>query len=213
MILEAKQITFEYQGKRVLDGLDFTVGHNEFVALTGVSGCGKSTLLSILAGVLPPGAGEVIVDGEVIKGINRHAAYMPQSDLLFPWATILDNVTLYGRLNKDKKAAYSRALSLFERFGLAGYETAYPHQLSGGMRARAAFLRTALSPAEVLLLDEPFAALDAITRLEMQDFLASLRSDLNRTTILVTHDINEAKRLADRILVMKDGKMYEYDDL
>jgi len=142
------------------------------------------------------------VDGEPICGVSSHFAYMPQSDLLLPWKTILDNVTLYGRLHGQGQQARERALREFPVFGLEGYENAYPDELSGGMRQRAAFLRTALCSADIMLLDEPFGALDVITRNEMQDWLLRLRSELGRTTLLVTHDIDEALYLADRIVVL-----------
>ena len=127
---------------------------------------------------------------------------MPQDDLLLPWMTVLENVCLYGKIHGDFKALSARALERMEFFGLSGYENRYPHELSGGMRQRAAFLRTALSPAEILLLDEPFASLDVITREEMQDWLLEIRAELNRTVLLVTHDIDEAIYLSDRLLVL-----------
>ena len=174
----------------------------EFIAIIGPSGCGKSTLLNILAGVLKPECGEVYVEGKRVEGVSSHFAYMPQSDLLLPWKTILDNVMLYGTLHGKKQEARKVALTEFPVFGLQGYENAYPDELSGGMRQRAAFLRTALCSADIMLLDEPFGALDVITRNEMQDWLQKLRSELGRTTLLVTHDIDEALYLADRIVVI-----------
>ncbi len=127
---------------------------------------------------------------------------MPQNDLLFPWKNILDNVCLYGRIHGSLKEAREEALKHFPAFGLSGYEYKYPDALSGGMRQRAAFLRTALCHADILLLDEPFGALDVITRGEMQDWLLSMRERLNRTVLLVTHDMDEAIYLSDRILIL-----------
>ena len=127
---------------------------------------------------------------------------MLQEDLLLPWKTILDNVCLYGILHKEKKQARAKALQLLPVFGLEGYENAYPDELSGGMRQRAAFLRTSLSKADILLLDEPFAALDVITRNDMQDWLAAMRNSLRKTAVPVTHDIDEAIYLSDRILIL-----------
>ena len=202
MKLQAKDVSVTFERKRILEKLNLSVEAGEFVALIGPSGCGKSTLLNILAGVLEPESGEVFVDGEKVQGVSSHFAYMPQSDLLLPWKTILDNVALYGTLHGKKKEARARALREFPVFGLQGYENAYPHELSGGMRQRAAFLRTALCSADIMLLDEPFGALDVITRNDMQDWLLKLRRELGRTTLLVTHDIDEALYLADRIVVL-----------
>ena len=202
MKLQVKNVSVTFEHKRILENLNLSVRNGEFVALIGPSGCGKSTLLNILAGVLAPECGEIYVDGTAVTGVSPHFAYMPQSDLLLPWKTILDNVTLYGTLHGKKKEARERALKEFPIFGLQGYEHAYPHELSGGMRQRAAFLRTALCSADIMLLDEPFGALDVITRNDMQDWLLKLRRELGRTTLLVTHDIDEALYLADRIVVL-----------
>lgn len=202
MKLQVKNVCVTFENKRILENLCMDVKDGEFVALIGPSGCGKSTLLNILAGVLEPECGEVYVDGEKVRGVSSRFAYMPQSDLLLPWKTILDNVTLYGRLHGQLKQAREAARKEFPVFGLQGYEDAYPDELSGGMRQRAAFLRTALCSADIMLLDEPFGALDVITRNEMQDWLLRLRSELGRTTLLVTHDIDEALYLADRIVVL-----------
>lgn len=202
MKLQVKNVCVTFENKRILENLCLDVRDGEFVALIGPSGCGKSTLLNILAGVLEPERGEVYVDGEAVNGVSSRFAYMPQSDLLLPWKTILDNVTLYGRIHGKKKEAQAAARKEFPVFGLKGYEDAYPDELSGGMRQRAAFLRTALCSADIMLLDEPFGALDVITRNEMQDWLLKLRSELGRTTLLVTHDIDEALYLADRIVVL-----------
>ncbi len=202
MKLQVKNISVTFEGKRILEDLCLDVAEGEFVALIGPSGCGKSTLLNILAGVLEPECGQVYVDGEAVHGVSSRFAYMPQSDLLLPWKTILDNVTLYGRLHGCSQQARKMALKEFPVFGLQGYENAYPDELSGGMRQRAAFLRTALCRADIMLLDEPFGALDVITRNEMQDWLLNLRGELGRTTLLVTHDIDEALYLADRIVVL-----------
>lgn len=202
MKLEVEGIAFRYEGEPLFNGLSFGVDTGEFVSILGPSGCGKSTILNLLAGILPPETGEMRLNGEVIRGMSGRFAYMPQNDLLFPWKTILQNVCLHGRLHGTEAAARERARDLFGLFGLAGYEDAYPDDLSGGMRQRAAFLRTALCDADVLLLDEPFGALDVISRADMQDWLASMKRHLGRTCLLVTHDIDEAIFLSDRILVL-----------
>ena len=202
MKLRVEDLSLSYEGKPVLSGVSFHAEEGEFVTFLGPSGCGKSTMLNILAGLWKADEGRVFVDDKAVNGVTAHFAYMPQSDLLLPWKTILENVTLYGALHHDRKHAEEEALKEFPRFGLEGYENAYPAELSGGMRQRAAFLRTALCSADIMLLDEPFGALDVITREDMQDWLLSLRSKLNRTTILVTHDVDEALYLSDRILIL-----------
>ena len=194
MKLEISGLTFSYENKKIFDGLEFSIREGEFVSLLGPSGCGKSTLLKLLTGVIAPEKGHILTDGQEIRGITEHFAYMPQNDLLFPWKTILENVCLYGRIHGG------------QAFGLEGYENEYPSALSGGMRQRAAFLRTLLCRADILLLDEPFGALDVITRGEMQDWLLGVRARLNRTVLLVTHDMDEAIYLSDRILILDPGR-------
>lgn len=202
MKLTVDNIAFRYNDEPLFQGLSFDVEAGEFVSILGPSGCGKSTILNLLAGILTPEGGEMRVDGQPIRGMSSHFAYMPQNDLLFPWKTIMQNVCLHGRLHGNEKAAQARARELFPLFGLAGYEDAWPSDLSGGMRQRAAFLRTALCDSDILLLDEPFGALDVISRSDMQDWLVSMKRHLGRTCLLVTHDIDEAIFLSDRILVL-----------
>jgi NitT/TauT family transport system ATP-binding protein len=178
-----------------LDGLDLTVRGGEVVALVGPSGCGKSTLLELVAGLQEPDAGRVAVAGET--------AYMPQRDLLLPWRDALGNAALtLESAGVPRKEARRRAEPMFERLGLGQFESARPHELSGGMRQRVAFLRTLLSGRPVLLLDEPFGALDAITRTSMQEWLAAALQAEPRTVLLVTHDVTEALLLADRVVVL-----------
>ena len=151
---------------------------------------------------LTPDAGEMRVDGAPFTGVSGHFAYMPQSDLLFSWQTILENVCLYGRIHGRYREALEEAKPRFAEFGLAGCENLYPASLSGGMRQRAAFLRTSLCSADILLLDEPFGALDVISRGDMQEWLLSMRKRLSRTALLVTHDVDEAIYLSNRILIL-----------
>jgi len=200
--LEVRNLSFSYENKDVLRNLSFCVMPQEFVSILGASGCGKSTILNLLSGSLTPDAGEMLVDGKPIHGVSGQFAYMPQSDLLFDWQTILENVCLHGRIHGRYKEAREEALRSFAAFGLAGCENLYPKALSGGMRQRAAFLRTSLCAADVLLLDEPFGALDVISRGDMQEWLLSMRARLSRTALLVTHDVDEAIYLSDRILVL-----------
>jgi NitT/TauT family transport system ATP-binding protein len=202
MQLEVEHLNFAYEKQPLLTDLSFGIAKREFVSVLGPSGCGKSTLLNILAGILTQDSGEIRFEGRALAGIGGPFAYMPQNDLLFPWLTILDNAALYGTVHGQKAEARETARGYFEAFGLAGCEDKFPRELSGGMRQRAAFLRTTLCEAEILLLDEPFGALDVITRNEMQDWLAAMRRKLDRTILLVTHDTDEAIYLSDRIIVL-----------
>lgn len=203
--LEVSGLSFSYDNKKLFENLDFSIKEGEFVSLLGPSGCGKSTILKLLTGVIQAETGRITVDGQPVTGLSEHFAYMPQNDLLFPWKTILDNVCLYGQIHGSMEEMRREASKNFPAFGLEGYETKYPSSLSGGMRQRAAFLRTALCKADILLLDEPFGALDVITRGDMQDWLISMRARLNRTVLLVTHDMDEALYLSDRILILNQA--------
>ncbi len=205
MKLKIDHLSSSFSGQRILSDVSFGVEEGAFISILGPSGCGKSTLLNILAGLVPLEEGALYVDDAPLDGASEHFAYMPQEDLLLPWKTIMDNVCLYGTIHKEKAQAREKAAELFPVFGLSGYENAYPEELSGGMRQRAAFLRTALCKADILLLDEPFGALDVITRSDMQDWLSHMRSQLKKTTLLVTHDIDEAIYLSDKILIL-NGK-------
>jgi NitT/TauT family transport system ATP-binding protein len=207
----ARDLSHSYGELRSLDRIDLAVGDGEVVALVGPSGCGKSTLLEIVCGLREPSAGEIAVEGHTgAAGRLSHCAYMPQKDLLLPWFSALDNASLALR-NRGvaKAAARAEAGALFERFGLAGFEGSSPQELSGGMRQRVAFLRTLVAGKPVLALDEPFAALDAISRGEMQEWLAGALRAEARTVLLVSHDIEEALYLADRVVVMssRPGRM------
>jgi ABC-type nitrate/sulfonate/bicarbonate transport system ATPase subunit len=187
----------------VLDRVSLSVDDGELVTVIGPSGCGKSTLFNLLAGLLQPSAGTVLLDGHETTRRLGLVGYMPQKDLLMPWKTVLDNTTIGLELaGMSKRRARAEAGHWFARFGLEGYERYYPAALSGGMRQRAALLRTFLTGRDVLLLDEPFGALDALTRLEMQRWLLDVRAEFRRTILLVTHDIEEAIFLADRVYVM-----------
>jgi NitT/TauT family transport system ATP-binding protein len=200
----ARGLSHAYGELRSLDSIELETGPGEVVALVGPSGCGKSTLLEIACGLREPSAGTIAVEGDTdAAGRLAHCAYMPQRDLLLPWFSALDNAALALRNRGVGRAeARGRAGELFERFGLAGFEGSRPQELSGGMRQRVAFLRTLVAGKPVLALDEPFASLDAISRAEMQEWLAgALRAD-GRTVLLVSHDLEEALYLADRVLVL-----------
>ena len=198
--------TFELAGHEpllTLDGVDLVVEPGEFVAVIGPSGCGKTTLFQILAGLVAPSAGEVLIDGHHAENHLGECAFMPQRDGLLDWRRTIDNVTIGLELAGTRRAAArERAAPLLERFGLGGFETAWPWQLSGGMRQRAAFLRTVLLGKPAMLLDEPFGALDGITRSELQQWLLEVWSEVGSTVLLITHDVAEAVFLADRVYVM-----------
>jgi ABC-type nitrate/sulfonate/bicarbonate transport system ATPase subunit len=194
-----------------LAGVDLELRPDEVLAVVGPSGCGKSTLLELVAGLQEPDEGSVTVLGAAGARERRDScAYMPQRDLLLPWRDALGNAALALECQGVPRAeARRRAEPLFERFGLAEFERARPAELSGGMRQRVAFLRTLLPGRPLLLLDEPFGALDAITRADLQEWLAGMLAEEPRTVLLVTHDVEEAVFLADRVIVLsaRPGRM------
>ena len=202
--VQIRSLEHAYGELRTIESLDLEVAPRGVVGLVGPSGCGKSTLLELICGLLDPDAGALEVGGEA-GAAERLAgcAYMPQRDQLLPWYSAIDNASLALR-NRGLRRAEARrqAAELFDRFGLAGFEAARPTELSGGLRQRVAFLRTLLSGKPVLALDEPFAALDAITRAEMQAWLATALQADARTVVLVTHDVEEALYLSDRVAVL-----------
>ena len=207
--LELRRVsaTYEEGGATLLAVADvsLTVVDGEFVALIGPSGCGKSTLLDVVAGLIAPAAGEVRLDGAPTPDAARlgRSAYMRQRDLLLPWRTALENAALALEVaGMPRRRALAVARARLPEFGLAAFAGAYPAQLSGGMRQRVAFLRTVLADRPLLLLDEPFGALDALTRAEMQAWLLGLWEHERRAVLLVTHDVEEAVFLADRVIVL-----------
>ena len=187
----------------VLRDVNFHAEEGEFVSIIGPSGCGKSTLLNIIAGLDGPTSGNVSLHGSRDTQRLGSVGYMQQKDLLMPWRSVLDNAILGLQLQGvSKREAGDRARLHLGRFGLEGFENAYPHELSGGMRQRAAFLRTVLADQEVFLLDEPFGALDALNRTQIHQWLTGLWESMQKTIVLVTHDVDEAILLSDRVYVM-----------
>jgi ABC-type nitrate/sulfonate/bicarbonate transport system ATPase subunit len=202
--VELRDVSHAFGDLRVLDSVELAIAPGEVLGLVGPSGCGKSTLLELASGLRELASGTIAVAGAT-SAPERLAgcAHMPQRDLLLPWLTALDNAALAPRnRGESKRAAREQARPLFERFGLAGFESSRPDALSGGMRQRVAFLRTLLAGKPVLLLDEPFASLDAITRAEMQEWLATALAAEPATAIVVTHDVEEALYLCDRVAVL-----------
>jgi NitT/TauT family transport system ATP-binding protein len=202
--LSFREVTRRYGALTALAGIDLDLRARDVTAVVGPSGCGKSTLLELLAGLQEPDEGVVEVLGDRAPERRRRAcAYMPQRDLLLPWRDALGNAALALECQGVPRAqARPRAAPLFERFGLTEFERVRPAALSGGMRQRVAFLRTLLQGRPVLLLDEPFGALDAITRADLREWLSAALADEPRTVLLVTHDVEEAVFLADRIVVL-----------
>ncbi len=199
-------------GVVALEDISFAVPQGRFVSIIGQSGCGKSTLFNILAGLLTPTSGAVALDGHDITGRAGIISYMLQKDLLLPWRSVLDNVIFGMEIQGMAKAeARARALPFIERYGLGAFVDHYPAALSGGMRQRAALLRTLLCNKELVMLDEPFAALDAQTRLRMQAWLLTLWRDFALTVLFVTHDVDEAIYLSDQIIVLspRPGRLRE----
>lgn len=205
---------FRKESKRlVLSDISFHVNSGEILGIIGPSGCGKTTLLNIIAGLLMPDSGKYLIDikNESILG---HVGYMQQKDLLFPWLTVLENVLLGpDSKNINKDTLRDKSIELLSKFGLKDVLNEYPVVLSGGMRQRVAFLRTIIGSDDIILLDEPFASLDALTRTNLQDWILQIHEILPRTIILVTHDVDEAIFLSDRVLVMSASPSYIEEDV
>lgn len=204
--LEARDLTLSWDGgvHIVVEGISLSVCSGEVVCLVGKSGCGKTTILHALSGLTEPLQGRVLLHGTDVSGQPGHVSYMLQKDLLIPSKRIIDNVCLplvIGGMPKSE--AHAKAAPLFERFGLAGTERQWPSQLSGGMRQRAAFLRTYLQGNDVALLDEPFSALDAITRTDLRSWYCDMARELGFASVVITHDVDEAVTMADRIYVLE----------
>jgi len=208
-LLEIKGLckSYENYGKsgrlEVLDHIDMTVGDEEFVSIIGPSGCGKSTIFNLLCGIEGKSEGTVLVGKSPAKPSDF--SYMPQTDLLMDWKRVWENIALPLKLRGVSKAeAKARVLGQSALYGLSGFENAWPSELSGGMRQRAAFFRTMLSSGKIMLLDEPFAALDALNRERMQEWLMEVLANEKRTIVLITHSVDEAVFLSDRVYVLSD---------
>jgi len=208
MMLSVSGLTKVFDQQPVFSVFDLNVTENRFAVLIGPSGCGKSTLFDVLTGVTPADEGQVVWQGTNVDHLGELAAYMHQKDLLLPWFSLFENSLLPARTGgEDLQKARSRASQLFSRLGLAGYEEHLPHQVSGGMRQRCALVRTLMFNRDLILLDEPLSALDAITRKSLQSLLLLLQSEFNRTMLMITHDVDEALLLADELYLLSAKPM------
>ncbi|WP_066288097.1 ABC transporter ATP-binding protein [Bacillus sp. FJAT-29937] len=211
MTLELKNVSFAFKDKsqenKILSNLSLTVTNGEFVSLIGKSGTGKTTILKLITGLLKQDRGEVFLNGKAIT--LGDIGYMPQRDLLLPWRTILENIMISAEIQKKNGLTKDKAREWLQRVGLLEYENSFPNQLSGGMRQRVSFLRALLTGKELLLLDEPFGALDSLTKKDMQAWLLSIWQELNKTVLFITHDLEEACFLSDRILLLHPDKTLE----
>ncbi len=208
--LEAKHITKQFDGRVIIDDISIHLKEKEIVCLLGVSGAGKTTLFNILSGLVKPDKGEVLLSGKNITGEAGNVSYMLQKDLLLPYYTVLHNVALPLIIKGiSKEEAKAEASKHFKDFGLDGMQEKYPNQMSGGMRQRAALLRTYLFSDQVALLDEPFSALDTITKGEIHKWYLDIMEQIHLSTLFITHDIDEAIMLSDRIYILsgKPGKI------
>lgn len=204
-MLRINQLSYSFsEGKpSIFQDISIDVNAGEFVSVIGSSGSGKSTLFKLIAGLLEPNQGEIQMNGEKVGNRLGNVGYMAQKDLLLPWRTVLDNVLLPVEVMKvSKKQKIAEVREWLSRFGLAEYENAYPRELSGGMKQRVAFLRTIVTGRELLLLDEPFGALDSLTKRTMHNWLLDLWGELQKTVLFITHDLEEAILLSDRIYII-----------
>jgi ABC-type nitrate/sulfonate/bicarbonate transport system ATPase subunit len=208
--LAVEAVTVRFEQTLALAETSLDIERGEFVSIVGPSGCGKSTLFNAISGLVPPTTGRVLVDGKDVTGSTGHVGYMLQKDLLIPWRTVVGNIVVGAALTRRVTADDKQeARELARRYGLGEFLDHYPHALSGGMRQRVALMRTLAVHTDVMLLDEPFGALDSQTRLSMQKWLLEVWADTGRTVLFVTHDVDEAIFLADRVVVMtpRPGKI------
>ena len=216
-MLEFQDVSYQYPSEDfdIIDRLSFAVEPGSFHCIIGVSGCGKSTIFRMTNGLLKPKGGTILVGGEPIDGRKSYCGYMPQKDLLFPWRTVGENVALPLEIRGGRSRAErrDRAEAALADVGLAGCADKMPHELSGGMRQRAAFARTMLTGSDLLLLDEPFSALDFLTRISMQEWLLQQWQKHRKTILFITHDVEEALFLSQSVLVVERTPIHELSDV
>lgn len=214
-MLTFDKVSFSYEeNTKILDELSFNVHPGEFISIVGVSGSGKSTVFRLVTGLDEPSSGIISLNGTKDDKRLGKVGYMPQQDLLLPWRTILDNACLPLEIaGMNKKSACEKIMPLLKEFGLTGTEDKYPAELSGGMKQRVSFLRATLSGNSILLLDEPFSALDAITKLSMQEWLVDQWAKRQATILFITHDVEEALFLSDRIFMLKNKPVTSFEEI
>lgn len=213
-MLEFRDVTFRYKedDDYIMKNLNFKVEKGQFVSIIGPSGCGKSTIFRLLNGLEKPESGEILVDGKDISTLKDYCAFMPQKDLLFPWRTIEENISLPMEIKKvPKKERHKKCVEFLKEVGLLDYINKYPRDLSGGMKQRVSFGRTILTGSDILLLDEPFSALDYLTRMDMQEWILSQWRNLKKTIIFITHDVEEALFLSDTIYIINEKPFCKMD--
>lgn len=213
-MLSIKNLSYSFKSEGnsnpIFNQISLDVKPGEFVSVIGASGSGKSTLFKLISGLLEPGQGDIMVNGQKTGKRLGSIGYMPQKDLLLPWRTVLENVLLPLEVTKEpKQARIPEIREWLSRFGLAEYEKAYPNELSGGMKQRVAFLRTLMTGKDLLLLDEPFGALDSLTKRNMHSWLLGLWGELQKTVLFITHDLEEAVLLSDRIYLLQNTGIKE----
>ena len=203
-VLELKNVGLNYHSKmgeiEAIKNISFCINDGEFVGLVGPSGCGKTTVLSLISGLIKPSCGDVLVKGKDVKSNNIKIGYMFQKDLLFPWRTIIENIQLGLEIQKIKQT--KKVIDLLKKYGIYEFKDKYPHELSGGMRQRVALIRTLVLNPQILLLDEPFGALDYQTRQKVIDDISSIIKNEKTTSLLVTHDVTEAISMCDRVIIL-----------
>ena len=207
ILLELKDINLTYQTlkteTKAIKDVSFQVNQGEFVSIVGPSGCGKTTILSMISGLLKPTSGEILISGQPVLGVSTNVGYMFQRDNLFEWLSVHENIMIGPKINHNKNCLSKEKLNnLVSKYGLAGFEKSRPTELSGGMRQRVSLIRTLALNPKLLLLDEPFSALDYQTRLAVQNDIHSIIKSENKTAILVTHDISEAVVMSDKIIIL-----------
>ncbi|WP_027623011.1 ABC transporter ATP-binding protein [Clostridium lundense] len=206
-MLKFCDVNFKYKDeeKHIIENLDFQVSKGEFVSIIGPSGCGKSTIFRLITGLEKAESGKIFINDENIHNLKGYIGYMPQRDLLIPWRTISENACLPLEVQgKNSKEAKIEAEKFLTSFGLGQYKDKYPKDLSGGMRQRVSFIRTLLTGSDIMLLDEPFSALDAITKISMQEWILEQWSNLRKTILFITHDVEEALFLSSKIFVISE---------
>jgi ABC-type nitrate/sulfonate/bicarbonate transport system ATPase subunit len=214
IILSARGIRKSFEGMPVIEDVSIHLNEGELVSLIGLSGSGKSTIFNIISGLLMPDEGNIVIEGIDFTGKTGRVSYMYQKDLLMNWKKIIDNVSLpFVIKGISKSEARQKAAGYFKVFGLDGFEEKYPFQLSSGMRQRAALMRTYLFSSDIMLLDEPFGALDAITRAKMQDWLMEVLKNIKTSVLFITHDIEEAVYLSDRVYVLSDRPAFVREEI